>query len=493
MDSNYSGKDISHFILLYVGAIVSVYFLPNAIGYLYFGLLLILFWRSKKNAFWFMLFYFMLDPPYGLFPEDFNYGLPFIKGVNIRFIELFTYVAFLKALINKNRFQSLYYRSYQLLLVLTIILLVYTLLLNSFSVSFIITIKWLFVWSLVYSMPKLIDTYYDWVFAFRLSFIIVFIAFLSQLLQLGLGYSPTVLLGTNFKPMMDLNPAEYVFSKMDTAGYDILEARPISSSSIILMGLVGAMFFQQYKKNIFPKIYLYIVIIVSYVSILLTATRGWFIAFSVVIFLYFVFVQKIKRKAIIIIVGIIAIPILLSVPFVQKQLKGSFKRISTIEAVAQGDLSAGGTNARDKYSIELIDVWKESPWLGWGFSDVYKEYKNGHAGLANLLFGVGVIGFILFLYFWYQLFSIPITANRLISLQNPFKGSLIVFTLAFLIYFILNATSSQQFGIYLGFGQGVFSQILFYCYSSFFITMALKTDNLIKPSNTYNGYPEYYF
>jgi hypothetical protein len=126
-----------------------------------------------------------------------------------------------------------------------------------------------------------------------MAFIIVFIAFLSQLLQLALGYSPSYLLGTNFSPMMDYGQGEFVLSKMNSAAYDITEARPISSSSIILIALVGAMFFQQYKSNIFPKIYLSLVILISYISILLTATRGWVIAFTFVIFLYFVSTQKI--------------------------------------------------------------------------------------------------------------------------------------------------------------------------------------------------------
>ena len=480
MNNNYSVRDIVHFFLLYVGAIITVYLLPNTVSYFYFALLLILFWRSKKNVFWFILVFFLIDPPLGLFPEDFNYGLPFIKGINLRFVELFVYVAFFKALKQKNRFYTVFNKQYRLLILLTLLLLVYTLFLDSISVSFIITIKWLFVWSLVYSIPKLIDTEDDWIFLFRMTFIIAFVAFLSQLLHLTLGYSPSYLLGTNFNPLMESGQRAFVLSKTNTAGNDLIELRPISSSYIILIALSGAMFFMQYKRKIFKKEYLYGVLIISYLSILLTSTRGWFIAFSLVLFLYFTFIHRIKRIVTISILAVMLIPLLLSVPLIQKQLKSSFKRFSTIESVARGDLSAGGTDARINYSKDLVNFWSEKPLLGWGFSDFYKKNGNGHAGLANLLFQVGIVGYLVFIYFWYKLFLTPVIINKRISTGNPFKGSIMVLSLAFLIFFILNATSGQQFGLYIGFGGSVYSQILYYSYSSFFITMAFKTDYMIK-------------
>jgi hypothetical protein len=492
LNINYSKRDIIDFILLYIGAIITVYLLPGIFAYIYFGILLILFWRSRKNAFWFILLYFMLDTPGDLFPNDFNYGLPFVNGVNLRYIEVFIYVAFFKALRQKNRFQSQYYKAYQFLLILTILLLVYTLFLDTFSLSFIITIKWIFVWSIIYSIPKLIDTYDEWVFFFRMAFIIVFIGFLSQLLQLALGQPPSYLLGTNFQPMMgyekgipqeldpNLNFGEIIVQKLDPNQYNVIEARPISCITIMQLALTGAMFFLQFKTHIFNKTYLYLVIIISYLSILLTATRGWFIAFSVVLILYFAYSQKIKRIYSISILVIILLLFLLRVPFIQKQFQGSFSRLSTIESVAQGDLSAGGTSSRDQYSFELIKLWKESPVLGWGFSSFFKEHNNGHAGPANLLFSVGIVGYLVFIYFWYKLFFIPIRVNKRISFSNPYKGSLIIFSFTFLVFFILHASSGQRFGLYLDLGAVIFSQVIYYSYSSFFIVNALNEEYEIK-------------
>lgn len=423
----------------------------------------------------------MLDSPAGLFPDDYNYGLPFIRGVNLRFIELFVYASFLKAIMKNNKFKSGYLKSYQLLLLLTVILIVYSLFLNTSILSVIVAIKWIFIWSLIYSIPKLLDNYDDWVFLFRIVFILVFIAFTSQILQLALGYSPSYLLGTNFNPMMGKEQMEVTKNGLDISrAYDIEVARPIGSSYIVLIGLSGAMFFQQYKTNIFHKSYLSLIIVVSFASIFITATRGWFIAFSVAIFLFLVYIQKIKRMARIGFITLILITFTLSIPFIQKQIVGSFNRISTLEAIIQGDLSAGGTSARVDYNLHLIKLWKESPILGWGFSEFYKENGNGHAGLANLLFSVGIIGYIVFIYFWYHLFFMPIFVNKKLSSLNPYKGSLIAFTLTFLIFFILNASSGQQFGIYLSFSGGIMAQIIYYSYSSFFIRMALDKETQIR-------------
>lgn len=420
----------------------------------------------------------MIDPIGNLFPDDFNYGLPFIKGMNIRFVELFIGVAFLKALNQKNRFQSTYYKQYQFLLLLTIVLLIFTIFQDSNFFSIFIVIKWLFVWSLLYSIPKLINTFDEWTFLFRMSFIIVFIGLLSQILHLALGHPPSYLLGTNFSPIMDYG--DVVLENLNPNEYDITEARPVSSISIMQTAIVGAMFFLQFKRKIFSENYLFLIIIIAYVSIIFTATRGWFIAFTVVLFLYFVFINKIRKLGPAIVLVLILIPTLLSIPIIQKQFEGAMKRFSTISAITQGDLSAGGTSGRDEYSVGLYNLWKESPLFGWGFTDFYKKNGNGHAGLANLLFGVGIVGYLVFIYFWYKLFFVPISTNKRLSNANPFKGTLYIFTLGFLIFFILNATSGQQFGIYLGFGSGIFSQVLFYSYSSFFIITALNTEKEIK-------------
>lgn len=425
----------------------------------------------------------MFDPPGGLFPDDFNYGLPFIRGVNLRFFELFVYVALFKALNKSGKFESVYIKSYQLLFLLTVILLAYSLLLKTSLLSVIIAIKWIFIWSLLYSVPKLLDKHEEWLFFFRMVFIIVFIALFSQIMHLALGYPPSFLLGTDFNSIMGNDNKTIVLSVMGvTNSYDILAARPISSIFIVLIGFSGSIFFQQQKISFFPRTYLSLVIFISIISVFLTATRGWFIAFSFAIILYLVFFHRTRR---ILVAGfriLIVITILLSIPFIQRQIVGSFKRISTLETVVQGDLSAGGTSSRVDYNKQLIKLWKEQPLLGWGFSEFYKENGNGHAGLANLLFSIGIVGYIVFVYFWYMLFFVPITVNRRISFSNPFKDSLFAFTLTFLIFFIINATSGQQFGIYLSFGAGIYAQILFYSYSSFFIRMALKKEMQIKTS-----------
>jgi O-antigen ligase len=475
--NKYTSLDIIYLFVLYVIAVVVVYKLPDIAAFAYFGLLLVLFWQSRKNAFWFLLIFFMVDPPGGLFPYDYNYGLPFIKGVNLRFQEVFIYVAFLKVIIKKRPpIRSVYLKAFKVLSIYLIALLIYTLALDLSISSMFITLKWLFVWSLIYSIPKLVNTFDDWVFFFRGIFIIVFIVFFSQILFLIIGQSPAYLLGTNFQPLMDHGVVD--LQNFDPENYNIMEARPIGSSYIVFTGLIGALFFIKVKASYFSTWYLHLIVIVSYLSIIITATRGWFIAFSIALILFFVINYRMKRVASVIITVILVIPLVLSIPVVNKQLSGAFKRFSTIKAVTQGDVTAKGTSSRGNYSIALYELWKQNPIMGWGFSSVYKNNENTHAGLANLLLNVGIVGYLVFIYFWYKLFSVPLQTNLRLSMRNKFKGSLIAFGLGFIILFILNATSGQQFGFYLGFDMVVFGQIYFYCYSSFFIFHALKEEQL---------------
>lgn len=489
MKAEYTAKDIYHFLVLYFFAIVTVYLLPNLVAYAYFACLIVAFWNSKKNAFWFVLIFFLVDPPGDFFPSDYNYGLPFIYGVNLRFQEVFTYVAFLKVLKSKNKFYSVYKREFMILLAVMAILFVYTFLLEHSVRSVIVSLKWVFVWSLIFSVPSLINRISEWIFFFRMCFIISFIALGFQLLYLMLGHPPAYLLGTNFSPMM--NYGDYALLELDISNYSETEARPISCSYIVLTAFIGSMFFLQMKKNPFRKTYLYLVMLVCFISIFLTATRGWFIGFSLVLIIYLLKFNLIgnllKTGAII----ILLLPVLFKLNVFEKQVEGSFKRLLSIESVVKGDISAKGSNSRGDYSIQLIKLWKESPVFGFGFTDYFKANGNGHAGHANLLFHVGILGILAFIIFWYKLYTLPFKIDKLLSQQNPYKGAIITLNYYFIILFVLHSTSGQQFGFYINIGMGIFVQAFIYSFSSFFINEALKEERQISLS-TDNAFEKAY-
>jgi hypothetical protein len=478
MINKYLQKDIYHFFGIFALAIIFIYLLPNILAFVFFGYILISFWNSKKNGFWFALIFLFIDPPGDLFPSDYNYGLPFIPILNLRFQEVFCYVALIKSIKNRNKFYSIYSREFVILLFTMGIIFLYSFLIEKSLYSSIISLKWVFVWTYIYSISILMNDIKEWVLFFRFMFILTFVALGSQILYLILGHPPSYLLGTNFSPMMDYG--EKALLQFDTSAINQIEVRPIGCSYIVLTALIGSMFFLQLKTSPFKRNYLLIVMILCYLSIILTATRGWFIAFSAALIIYMIRYNLLKSIYKIGAVIVILIPILLKINVFKLQIEGAFNRLMSIGNVAKGDISAGGSNARGEYSEILFNLWRESPIFGYGFTEFYKENGNGHAGHANLLFHVGIVGMFAFIIFWYKLFYLPIRMNNVLNQKNPYKNSLFTFSIFFITLFILHSTSGQQWGFYLNFGMGTFGQIFYYCYSSFFINEAIKNENYIS-------------
>jgi hypothetical protein len=74
-ENNYYGT----FLFLYAVAICINYFTPGLVRYSFFSLLLLLFLRSKDNAFWIAFFWCLIYAPGYLFhATDPNFSLPFV-------------------------------------------------------------------------------------------------------------------------------------------------------------------------------------------------------------------------------------------------------------------------------------------------------------------------------------------------------------------------------------------------------------------------------
>ncbi|MBN2350329.1 MAG: O-antigen ligase family protein [Bacteroidales bacterium] len=484
-------KEIVEALVLFFLGILFVYKLPNILADAYFLGILIAFYRSKNDVFWFALLLLFTDAPGALLPNgDLNYGLPMLTSpAFISFQEIFIMLALMKALRKKRRSVFLMYKKiYLLLFFYFLVLLLFSFLIGVSLKDLFKAVKWFLPWSLLYTVPVLIKKQEDWIRFFKLIFAFVFLAFGSQILHLYLGHPPAWLLGTNFQPSSGATDFNFVIKTLDPENYEQNAARPISSSGVMFTGLVGAMFFLLDKQRFFKKNYLYTILFVAIFSIILTATRGWIVAFGLATVFYFIFVVKDMKLFLRIIFPIILMFLLILIfPVIHKQLIGVQKRVSTLEAVTEGDFSAQGTNARVDYSLDLLEVWKGSPIFGWGFTGTFRQNMNGHAGHANLLMNVGIIGFLFFMMWWYELFSKPVSISRKLSIRNPYRRSLPVFTIGFLIFFIIHSTSGQQFTYIIGAYGMSFTQIYFYNYSDFFMRNALREEYRLKKSSADNG------
>lgn len=479
-------RELLGFLALYIIGIVTTYYLSSLLNQVFFLLIVYLFYKSEKDYFWFAYFLFLVDPPGGLFPmNDYNYGLAMYNllpgtGRLIYFQELFILTGLYKALKLGRRPKFVFKKSLILLILYLVPLFVFSFLYGMSAFRALSTIRNIIPWSLLFTFLALMPEQEDWARFFRIIFILVIISVGTQILAILISRTPAVLLGIDYQPVMD-----YGFS-YSSGTVNPSELRPISSPHISLLAMLGAMFFILHKDNKFNKTGLFFIILAAYFSILVTGTRGWILSYSLVIAIFIILrgnnANWLFRYGIIVLLlgGLFLIS-----PKIRDHLANSLRRTSTVEKVLEGDLSAGGTDARlASYSPKVLLKFSESPIIGLGFSNEYAKNANGHVGNQNLLMNVGIIGYILFLYFWFSLCYRPLVIRKSLLLINPYRKSLIIIPLVFMGYFIIHSTSGQLFQYAIGYYYSGVSQMLFFAFANFSIVTAKRFDFEVRSKTT---------
>jgi hypothetical protein len=307
---------------------------------------------------------------------------------------------------------------------------------------------------LFYSVPRLFtnqDTYFRF---FKIVFMIVLVAFAAQIFTLLAGVSPLEAAGLNTEEKAE----------------DTKEFRVFFNASSTLLGLFGALFYLSRKQTRSQtRLFLYIVVFASLAMTVFSATRGWIISFSIIIFLTVLFTGIIRTRRILEFT-LITVPLLywaLSNPTINNQIAFARGRLGAMEAIAGGDLSAEGTLQRLDYrSQRVMDAWRENPVFGWGLSDKGYEFGDGHVGNQCLLAISGITGFVLLngflLYFAWMILYIY---NRSFRRMSD-RSALLVFIFFLAGWFLIHSTSGQQFN-YIGMPVKIIPQAVFFSFGAF--------------------------
>ena len=193
------------------------------------------------------------------------------------------------------------------------------------------------------------------------------------------------------------------------------------------------------------------VIIISTLSIFLTATRGWILAFSIVLFLTLLqFYSHIGAKHLWSI-GLTGLAFLLVLmlfsPMLESQISNAFQRFSTVKELAKGDISAGGTTQRlDIRGPRVLSKFKESPVFGWGFSDQYFEYRDGHVGHHTTLLNVGIVGYLIFTFFFVKWLILITKKSKINYIRAKYGNAVKIYAFALIFIYIIHSTSHTYWG-----------------------------------------------
>jgi len=441
-------------LFLLVLSAILVYYTPASINRIIFLLFFIPVWYSKKDFFWFAFVLILIEAPGGLFSGGLvgdQYRLPIYNlfpKVSFSFQEVYLVIILLKGIIKKQGFsyRSFTYRNqYSVLGILLVSLLIVSLLLGISLSSMRNVYKTMISISLYISTLFVFKNEEDIINFFKTIFPFAFLAIILQLYG-----------------MLNQQQLVAVFNPLISTPQGVLtgdEMRPIELAVVVLFCFFGSLLYLGDKRKTFSDKYLLFVNIISYISILLTATRSWFLGFTIIYLFYFYLNLKglgNKVTSFVTAIGFFLI-IIFMIPQIRNQINVASKRLLTIEQLASGDQTAGGTlNRITVRGPRVMDGFKNSTIiLGAGFSDLYYEYTDGHVGFQNILLNSGVIGFVVLFSFATTLFFTPLRILKKLNYRSDLSH--ILRNTPLLVPAVLTINSGTQFW---GFGVGEMQRVM---------------------------------
>ncbi|MDD5362899.1 MAG: hypothetical protein PHN88_12250 [Ignavibacteria bacterium] len=449
-------KSIGILVLFWI-SVLNVYVFPLGLDKVFFVFLLILFWVSKSNYFWFAFFIIIIYSPAGFFQESSAEDLRRLPIYNIfpraslSIMDLFLIVALIKAFVKGKKpvFKDIIGMKSILLFAayLSIISLFYGVSMKSFIGQ---PLRGMFFYTIFISFPALVNTKRDTTKFLYMFFPFVFQELFSQgyLLYTGeyiqsLFHADTVLIVYRDKLM-------YGSIRSLAPGY-----------SIVVLAFVFSMILYDSADRMSPKPYLLIVMIICSISIFVSATRQSILMFAFMFILYVIFVTK-SKPSFIVQLSIVLLLLLMIVDFtnildLNYTLSASFNRLTGAVQYQNGTLEAEDT-LEFRLMVRLPNLWnhiKQSLILGYGFSDLYFEYYDGHiGGIMIALLQSGITGLVLYFLYIVKIYRVVFSYIKRfgsnISITTTLKSLLVgisglLFLNAFINpMFVLNFTSRPQ-------------------------------------------------
>lgn len=428
---------IEFFLLVGITVILTYRFTPQ-VASVWYVLLLIAYFRSADESFWLVFFLITHDGFMGAF-GPYSTVITIIPGLpGIEIAQFYILLTILKVLLSGRKVE-VFYGGWMMVLMLYTIFLVaygYGVGLNGDVNLYFRIGKMILPLMLFYTLPRLMPEIDDFVGFFRLLFPVFILGFALQI----------------YTMISAFNVAEY-FRQATEDDIEIgRNFRKLYNPTATLLSLLGALYFLTIKgKRYFHPVCLYGIVCLTFLMAFFSATRGWIISLGFIIFLYFLIIEKLnpRQLAAFSVIAIAMMILALSSNAITRQIEFSIERLTTLNALASGDLSADGTLIRlDERSPAVMSVWWEYPVFGVGFSGLFFDKADGHVANQNVLLHSGVVGLLLMLAF-FALFVITMYVQYRDRLnRDAFKMTFLFLCIFLAGWFMLHSSSGQQFAYY---------------------------------------------
>ena len=442
-------------------SIVLRYYLPRPIGNVYFFGILIALYLTKRNYFFIAFIFLIIHSPGFLFYPYGNYSLPGfgIAGTerSISYAELFLFVTLIKTFSIEKETKLFYKVPLTLLFIYFIFLFLISVVQDMPFLKLMKTIRMFIPFLFFYSIPRLMQTKEAYAKLFNLLFATIPILVLAQLTDIITGKYLASYFGDYVSKFAVSSGTDEVFFNPSER-----TVRTIYGINILLISYIMAIYYYVNKERYFSKGYLLSIISLCLLSVMLSATRGWIISF---IFMLCTFLIIYFRNIVGVIKGF-SLPgllfgiVLLLFPIIVVQLTNVFQRIGTLFNLLSGDMSAGGTLIRiTKRMPRVMSKFWDSPVFGYGFTEDYFKYVDGHLGHQSMLINGGIVGYSLFMiffgYFLLKLFNLKANVSR------QYKNILWIFIIGFIGIFIAHSTSTMIFSYQVSVTTGLMISLFF--------------------------------
>lgn len=478
-------KDILQLILVMLLLIVFLYFIAGFKAIFLFGLLTVFFFsKPEKDFFWIIIALILLDCPMNLFwhiqNKVFSFGI-----IKLSYIHIFSILSLVKVNVRPGypKLSNLLKKPYSIYLIWLIFLLIYGAIVGiegggktgyryfyNFGKTFL-------VFPLFITIPKMLNNDKSLRRFINLIFFLVIINFIGQIISITLKQNIHLLLGGHIPEDWD---SSIYYSKTELV-------RSSFGAYIHFFAFFTSMYYYFSNDINYNKRFLFFITAISYLSCIISASRGWAIAYT--FFIILVFFYSLYRRKFLSTTGrtiILIIPLLILF-FVSDITSIHFKkvldRLSTVELLIKGDITAGGTMDRlTERHVPVMAKFYERPVTGWGFSKVGMDTWDGHVGNQSVLMIGGVIGFLIILYIWIYFIIKIFRVYNFVSLGNTYKNSLLIANFALLSLIIIHSTSAQVFGYYLysSSDYGPLSISIFFSLINIFYYDALSKEKMLR-------------
>lgn len=472
-------RDFASIIIVLLLSFYVVYFTSPDVSRLFFLLLLLLFLITRRDYFWFAYFFILAQGP-GYFFADFAgsslYRLPLytiMSGYSATPLDLFVVLALAKALIRGKMVRLSLAKPLIVIAVYIASVALITTITYGTDISYLSWhVRWVIYYSIIVSFLYLVNTKKGVYRFILLLFPLTFFIFACQIYYAIWGSEMINLFNPGYRGV--------------TLNLLTGEVRPlVAGILLVFFSFIFSLFLLENRECKLTKVYLYVIICVAFLSVFLSATRIWFVTFSF-IFLGYILVSKKKFASILGVVAMVCLVVSILSYFNVLTLdilwRSSWMRLQQVASVASGDIQSVDT-AKSRFIDRLpimIEIIKQNPIIGYGFSPVTMSFYNNDLGFVNTILMFGFVGLFLFMAFFAKLLSLLIMSIRQMNSTNYLKVPLKIMVIGWISMLIGYFTTVDHFTIY--FERTFFVAILI-ALTEFFILEARKDETYVYHSS----------